>query len=132
MKFIDLLVYLKGDPEGKQFVQYLMDKYASGDILYDNVKDWIPFYTKEDSHILYDMLLTLTTSEDIGVRMNKDDDKVDRILDESNPMFIRFIKDDREPIVQKGDEYTSNLPRYVLSPFRGLSSGLIRREDESV
>jgi len=132
MKFIDLLVYLKGDPESKQFVQYLMDKYASGDILYDNVKDWIPFYTKEDSHILYDMLLTLTTSEDIGVRMNKDDDKVDRILDESNPMFIRFIKDDREPIVQKGDEYTSNLPRYVLSPFRGLSSGLIRREDESV
>jgi len=132
MKFIDLLVYLKGDPEGKQFIQYLMDKYASGDILYDNIKDWIPFYTKEDSHILYDMLLTLTTSEDIGVRMNKDDDKVDRILDESNPMFIRFIKDDREPIVQKGDEYTSNLPRYVLSPFRGLSSGLIRREDESV
>jgi|LakMenEpi03Aug12_release.lakeMendotaPanAssembly.Ray.scaffolds.fasta_scaffold1131076_2 hypothetical protein len=132
MKFIDLLVYLKGDPEGKQFIQYLMDKYASGDILYDNIKDWIPFYTKEDSHILYDMLLTLTTSEDIGVRMNKDDDKVDRTLNESNPMFIRFIKDDREPIVQEGDEYTSNLPRYVLSPFRGLSSGLIRREDESV
>jgi hypothetical protein len=132
MKFIDLLVYLKGDPEGKQFIQYLMDKYASGDILYDNIKDWIPFYTKEDGYILYDMLLTLTTSEDIGVRMNKDDDKVDRTLDKSNPMFIRFIKDDREPIVQEGDEYTSNLPRYVLSPFRGLSSGLIRREDESV
>jgi hypothetical protein len=131
MKFIDLLVYLKGDPEGKQFIQYLMDKYASGDILYDNIKDWIPFYTKEDSHILYDMLLTLTTSEDIGVRMNKDDDKVDRTLDESNPMFIRFIKDDREPIVQEGDKYTAGLPRFVLNPFRGLSSGLIKKDATS-
>jgi len=128
MKFIDLLVYLKKDPEGKQFIQYLMDKYASGDILYDNVKDWIPFYTKEDGYILYDILLTLTTSEDIGVLMNKDDDKVDRTLDESNPMFIRFIKDDREPIVQEGDENTAFLPRFVLSPFRGPGSGLMKKD----
>ena len=131
MKFIDLLVYLKKDPEGKQFIQYLMDKYASGDILYDNVKDWIPFYTKEDGYILYDILLTLTTSEDIGVLMNKDDDKVDRTLDESNPMFIRFVKDDRKPIIEEGDENTAGLPRFVLNPFRGLSSGLSKKDATS-
>jgi len=128
MKFIDLLVCLKEDPEGKQFVQYLMNKYASGDILYDNIKDWIPFYTKEDGHILYDMLLTLTTSDDIGANMKEDNDKVDRTLDESNPMFIRFIKDDREPIVQEGDENTAFLPRFVLSPFRGPGSGLMKKD----
>jgi hypothetical protein len=128
MKFIDLLVYLKGNPEGKQFVQYLMDKYASGDTLYDNIETWVPYYTKEDSWILHDILLTLTTSQDIGAIM----DNKDRTLEETNPMFVRFIKDDREPIVKEGDENTAGLPRYVLSPFRGLSSGLIRREDESV
>ena len=132
MKFIDLLVYLKEDPEGKQFIQYLMDKYASGDILYDNVKDWIPFYTKEDGYILYDILLTLTTSEDIGVLMNKDNDKVDRTLDESNPMFVRFVEDDRKLIVEEGDENTAGLPRFVLTPFRGPGSGLRRKQDVSL
>jgi hypothetical protein len=63
--------------------------------------------------------------------MNKDNDKVDRTLDESNPMFIRFIKDDREPIVQEGDEYTAGLPRFVLNPFRGLSSGLSKKDATS-
>ncbi len=56
----------------------------------------------------------------------------DRTLDESNPMFIRFIEDDRKPIVEEGDENTAFLPRFVLSPFRGLSSGLRRKEDEPV
>ena len=50
MKFIDLLVHLKGDPR-KSFVQYLMDKYASGDVLYDDIEAWVPFYTKEDASI---------------------------------------------------------------------------------
>ena len=47
-------------------------------------------------------------------------------------MFIRFIEDDRKPIVEEGDENTAFLPRFVLSPFRGLSSGLRRKEDEPV
>ena len=127
MKFIDLLVHLKGDPR-KSFVQYLMDKYASGDVLYDDIKKWVPFYTKEDASILHEILTTLTVSQDIGAKM----DNKDRNLDETSPMYVRFIVDDREPIVEEGDEYTANLPRYVLSPFRGLSSGLIRREDEPV
>jgi hypothetical protein len=127
MKFIDLLVYLKGDPR-KSFVQYLMDKYASGDVLYDDIEAWVPYYTKEDSWILREILITLTTPEDIGAKM----DNKDRNLDETNPMYVRFIVDDREPIVEEGDEHTANLPRYVLSPFRGLSSGLTRREDESI
>lgn len=131
MKFIDLLVHLKGDQERKDFVQYLMDKYASGDTLYDNVADWIPYYTKEDSYILHHIFLTLTTSEHIGVHMEDNEDK-NRTLDEYNPMFVRFIKDDREPIVQEGDENTAGLPRYVLSPFRGLSSGLKRSDNESL
>jgi hypothetical protein len=54
----------------------------------------------------------------------------DRTLDESNPMFVRFVDDDRKLIVEEGDENTAFLPRYVLTPFRGPGSGLRRKEDE--
>jgi len=52
----------------------------------------------------------------------------DRTLDESNPMFVRFVEDDRKLIVEEGDENTAFLPRYVLTPFRGPGSGLRRKE----
>jgi hypothetical protein len=56
----------------------------------------------------------------------------DRTLDESNPMFVRFVEDDRKLIVEEGDERSAFLPRFVLTPFRGPGSGLRRREDEPV
>jgi hypothetical protein len=52
----------------------------------------------------------------------------DRTLDESNPMFVRFVEDDRKLIVEEGDENTAFLPRYVLTPFRGPGSGLRKKE----
>jgi len=78
------------------------------------------------------MINNFTKSSIVGEIMKKkidkiEDEKKDRNLDENNPMFVRFISDDRTPIVEDGDENTAFLPRYVLSPFRGLSSGLEKK-----
>jgi hypothetical protein len=79
------------------------------------------------------MINNFTKSYIIGADMKKKIDKIenekDKQLDENNPMFVRFISDDRTPIVEDGDHNTAFLPRYVLSPFRGLSSGLTKKED---
>lgn len=44
--------------------------------------------------------------------------------EEQASTFPMSMNDDREPIVQNGDQNNAFLPRFVLTPYAGLGSSL--------